>query len=268
MPYTRTIRNQRTVAGVDGCKGGWVAVKIHSGGRWQIDIYPDVATLWKEVTEARLILIDIPIGLPDRKFKSRRCDIEARRAQGSPRASSIFSPPCRAALGSSLSYKEACCRNNAEVGKKLSQQAYWIRDKIKQVDDLLQNDPNARCKLREIHPEICFWALNGRRAMQHNKKTEHGFHERLRVLSRVFPASRTLIEEGLEKHRRKCVARDDLVDALVAALTGTEPDTCQICRTFWKRMAAEYGWKWFCGAILCSFRFLPRPIAFYYHVGR
>lgn len=213
-----------TVVGVDGCRAGWITVQIRSGGAWKINVYPDAATLWKESTVARLILIDIPIGLPDRTMIIRLCDIEARHVLGWPRACSIFSPPSRAALDASLSYAKACRRNKKEVGRKLSRQAYSIREKIKQVDDLLQNDPDARRKLREVHPEICFWAFNCRRAMKHNKKTDRGFQERLRVLNSVFPASRAVIDDGLARYHRMDVGRDDIVDALVAAVTACEPE--------------------------------------------
>lgn len=223
MANRSKIKNDLTVVGADGCQAGWIAVQIDSGGAWKVGVYPDAATLWKKSADARLILIDIPIGLPDHTVTSRRCDMEARRLLGWPRASSIFSPPSRTALDSSLSYAAACRRNNEEVGMKISRQAYSIRGKIKQVDDLLQNDPTARRKFREVHPEVCFWALNGCRAMKHNKKTHRGFQERLRVLNRVFPASWAVIEQGLASFRRMDVARDDIVDALVGAVTAWKP---------------------------------------------
>ena len=47
--------------------------------------------------------------------------------------------------------------------------------KIREVDSLLRESAKARRAVREVHPEICFWALAGGRPMRHSKKTERGF---------------------------------------------------------------------------------------------
>ena len=63
-------------------------------------------------------------------------------------------------------------------------------------------------------PEVCFWALNGKRSMAHNKKKEAGFNERVGLLSPVFPEIyRHLLNQP------SGVAKDDLLDAAVAAWT-------------------------------------------------
>jgi hypothetical protein len=48
--------------------------------------------------------------------------------------------------------------------------------------------------LREVHPEVCFWALAGGRAMEHSKKTAAERRERLAVLMRYKPEAGVLIE--------------------------------------------------------------------------
>jgi predicted RNase H-like nuclease len=65
-----------------------------------------------------------------------------------------------------------------------------------------------------VHPEVCFWAINGEHPMAHNKKTEAGVNDRLNHLRTVFPdIQRHLLTPlpGVEK--------DDLLDAAAAAWT-------------------------------------------------
>jgi predicted RNase H-like nuclease len=57
--------------------------------------------------------------------------------------------------------------------------------------------------------------------MRHNKRTEAGFRERLRLLELCYPGSQVIVTSALDAYPRKAVERDDIVDALVAAVTGT-----------------------------------------------
>jgi len=51
-----------------------------------------------------------------------------------------------------------------------------IAPKIKQVDDAITPDCQ---RAFEVHPEVCFWALNERCPMKYNKKTAEGAAERI-----------------------------------------------------------------------------------------
>ena len=115
---------------------------------------------------------------------SRACDKAARKLLGQPRASSVFRAPCRAALGAQT-YAEASEINRQKTTRGLSQQAWGIAPKIKQVDDAITSDSQPWAF--EVHPEVCFWALNRRRPMKHNKKTSEGAAERVALLRQVFP---------------------------------------------------------------------------------
>jgi predicted RNase H-like nuclease len=66
----------------------------------------------------------------------------------------------------------------------------------------------------EVHPEVCFWALNKCRPMKHNKKTKEGTAERVVLLRRVFPQVETHLA-----NRLRGVGADDLLDAAAAAWT-------------------------------------------------
>ncbi len=87
----------------------------------------------------------------------------------------------------------------------------------------------------ETGPEICFQAFAGR-PMKYSKKKEEGFLERKEVLKKIEKilkkigplANETfedqalvyeILETALSRYRRKDVARDDILDALVAAFT-------------------------------------------------
>ncbi len=55
--------------------------------------------------------------------------------------------------------------------------------------------------------------------MRYSKKKVEGFIERKEVLSNVFKSTDEIIEYALLKYRRKDLAKDDVLDALAAALT-------------------------------------------------
>jgi predicted RNase H-like nuclease len=194
------------VAGVDGCRSGWIAFRVDlESHKTSIDLIDLASLLRKRPPDLACIAIDIPIGLLD---GSRACDIAARKLLGWPRRNSVFSPPCRAALGAA-DHAAATAMNLRITGKGLSQQAFGIAQKIKQVDDAIT--PACQQWAFEVHPEVCFWALAGR-PMTHKKKIEAGRDERLALLRPVFP----MIDRHLE-NRPPSVGKDDLLDAAVAA---------------------------------------------------
>lgn len=204
--------------GVDGCPGGWFWVGLNASGRHDFDIAKDTQALAAVAQDARLMLIDIPIGLHDEGTAGRSCDIEARRRLGPPRASSVFPAPTRAAVYAD-SYPEACEANWRICGKRLSRQAWGICKKIRSIDELLRTRPDLRPIIRETHPEVCFWSLNGKRPMSENKKRAAGQAARMHVLSQVFPDAESIVEEARKHHPRSEVASDDIIDALAAAVT-------------------------------------------------
>jgi len=209
--------------GADGCKGGWLAFLAVDGRGWRSRLYRNAGELWNECCGASRILVDIPIGLVDEELRVRQCDTEARKLLGPGRASSVFTPPSRPALAA-RTYQEACQINYRCTGKRLSKQAYSIMPKIREFDELLRDDPNARRVIRETHPEICFWAFAGR-PMRHNKKKPDGFHERLAVLTTVFSGTEEIVKRAQEEVSRKEAAKDDVLDAMAAAIAAaSEPD--------------------------------------------
>lgn len=210
------------VLGVDGCPEGWFAVRLE-GNDWQVAVYPNIAELWANERECELILIDIPIGLPNNEQPRRNCDGEARRLLGRPRSSSVFSPPGRAALYAGM-YQEASEANREEIGVGLSRQTWAILPKIREVDEFLTANTPARCIVRECHPELCFWGLSGlafgeRKAVAQSKKTDQGREDRRAILRAIDPIADCIFNYAREQYRRSAVADDDIIDAIAAAFT-------------------------------------------------
>jgi predicted RNase H-like nuclease len=201
------MRQNMFVAGIDGCRGGWVNFKVDPTSLGtSVELIDVPSILRNKPDDIAILAIDIPIGLLDR---SRACDKAARKLLGQPRGSSVFPAPCRPALGAQT-YAEASSINRLRTTRGLSQQAWGIAPKIKQVDDAIT--PDCQRWAFEVHPEVCFWALNQRRPMTHNKKTREGAEERVALLRRAFPE----IEQHLVK-RPPRVGGDDLLDAAVLA---------------------------------------------------
>ena len=215
--------------GVDGCPGGWFAVGFDGHGESETKVFDDFARLVSHYSDTSLILVDIPIGLPEDPT-SRTCDIEARKHLGR-RASSVFPTPTRQAVekaaellaGESKLPREQwmkCYRSASDVNKKASRrrltlQAFSIAPKIAEVDAFMKDrDLKTTPTIREVHPEVCFWALNNRQPMANSKKTKDGIKQRLDVLKRHESRTGEIVHEACSKFRRKIVARDDILDAL------------------------------------------------------
>lgn len=210
------------VAGVDGCKAGWL-IAIVSGAKkngvensWEftfkkVVIADTFAKVLSKTIDCVLVCIDIPIGLSNGD-KPRQCDVMARKLLRGARASSVFPAPIRPCL-STTDYETACKISHEHSGKKLSKQSFALLRKIRQVDDLMT--PPLQQRVREIHPEISFWALNDKKPIQQNKKTVPGQARRHRLLQGVFGD----VESVLIQAPDSGYVMDDALDAIVAAWT-------------------------------------------------
>jgi predicted RNase H-like nuclease len=89
------------------------------------------------------------------------------------------------------------------------------RGRYLEVDAILRSDPELRSRVREIHPEVCFYAWAGH-PMQYAKRTPEGRAERLRLVEEHFGG-------GFEATRRDIpqsqAADDDILDAFAALWT-------------------------------------------------
>jgi len=205
--------------GVDGCKVGWLYAGIFEG-EVGIGTVARLCDLLKRVPSGSRIFVDIPIGLRDDSGVARLCDQQARRLLSPLRTSSVFSAPIRSITGIK-DYGQANRESKRLSGKGLSKQTYNIMPKILEVDHLMNSDAQARGMIREAHPEVCFYGLAGCRPMRHAKKTRDGFAERLALLASLRPGIEQVVETALARYPRKMVAPDDILDALVCAVTAS-----------------------------------------------
>jgi predicted RNase H-like nuclease len=108
---------QPIVAGVDGCPGGWVALVDRKDSQPKARIFTRFADLLNALPKAKVIAVDIPIGLPE--VGARGCDRHARHELPQPRGTSVFPAPLRAVL-TARSWEEACTIRFRIDGKKMS----------------------------------------------------------------------------------------------------------------------------------------------------
>ena len=72
-------RSEMKYLGVDGCVGGWLSVGLDNRNSYEVKGFMEFVDLVEYFSDARLILVDAPIGLnPDTQQPIRRCDTQAR----------------------------------------------------------------------------------------------------------------------------------------------------------------------------------------------
>jgi predicted RNase H-like nuclease len=203
------------VAGVDGCRAGWVRVSRElASGELRLDAIPSEREIVTREPRARVIALDIPIGLPERG--SRECDLRARAVLGRPRGSSVFPAPLRSAL-EAATHDEASAITEAIDGRRMSIQAFAILPKVRAIDELLAMSPEARQRVREVHPELSFWAWNDRSSLRHSKRAAAGARERLALAERWL--GRDLLPRLRGSHSKREIGDDDVLDAIAALWT-------------------------------------------------
>ena len=230
--------------GVDGCKAGWIGVGLSDDGRSEVAVCEEFSDIVARFGDACVILVDIPIGLPE-DTTPRACDIEARKKLGRKRLAAVFPAPPRpfvdkvaltpdwdwtAAHGKP--FQEAFAEANKWHREKfrnkgLAAQSFGIAPKIAEMDEFMRTRDTTSPEIREVHPEICFWALKGGKpgsSMSHNKKTLWGFKERIKVLRRCAQEINgidvdAIFKKARDKYMKKEVADDDILDAIAVAIT-------------------------------------------------
>ncbi len=203
--------------GIDACPAGWLLAGLPESEGTQGFSFRlmDADGLTDVCLDARLALIDIPIGLPNSQTEPRRADIGARRLLPG-HGSRVFPVPVREAVYAA-SYREANAVNRAACGKGVTRQAWNIGPQIRQVDTMLRRNLACRRRLRESSPEVCFAVLAG--APLPSKKSTEGISARLDVLQRCDPRARRDIEAARSQFSRRAVATDDILDAMVLCLS-------------------------------------------------
>lgn len=179
------------VAGVDGTKGGWVAIALEDGRFSEDYVLRPVETDFGELGRADVIAVDVPIG-----FGPREAD-PAARAFLAGAASTVFTTPRREVLEVPFG-----------PGLGVSAQAHALGPRIIHITDLASSDS----RVVEVHPEVSFRAMNDKQPLRYRKKSSGGALERIDLLHR----------HGIDLARLNAAALapiDDILDAAAAAWT-------------------------------------------------
>jgi predicted RNase H-like nuclease len=213
-----------TVAGVDGCRGGWLCVLRHADKPFgeSARIFKTIGEIMQHLCAPAIVAIDIPIGLPERiTGAGRDCDAAARAVLGK-RAAAVFAVPARAAIAAT-SYREACAAAMAhsDPPRQVSQQMFGLFAKVREVDDCMT--PDLQERVYECHPEAAFWAMNkGSPLLEPKKKSGRphvpGLEQRRELLLSEGYCGRFLSET---KFSASHAGPDDFLDACACAWTAS-----------------------------------------------
>ncbi len=197
------------VAGIDGCRTGWLVVESSLNLKeqsWRI------APNWNAIgRDAQVIAVDMPIGISSSGV--RQCEVEARSVL-TPFASRIFKTLPRGALR--FAQKDWALANQWAKDQNcggISKQIWNIRPKMIEIDVAIT--PGMQKRIYEAHPELAFARLNGGTPLV-SKHGAAGLAVRKRLLMRAGFAK---LDKWLQDLRGSGAKADDLLDACVLVLT-------------------------------------------------
>jgi predicted RNase H-like nuclease len=206
------------VAGVDGCKGGWIVVFTNAAGGVRIRVLLKFADVFAAPEQPQIVAVDIPIGLPALIGPMGRGPERAVRRFLGERQSSVFAVPSRQAVYAP-DYGAACrlAFETSDPPRKVSKQLFMIAPKIREVDETLRRAPALVPRVFEVHPEVAFWRLNGDRALCEPKKVKGRAYGPGLTLRRTLLAGDGFSPSVTEQAAPAGAAADDLLDALACA---------------------------------------------------
>jgi len=203
------------LAGVDGCKFGWLCItKDLNSGIIKSQIFSSATELFDQNPQPQIFAIDIPIGIPDEG--SRQCDVLARKMLGPKRGTSVFPAPIRSALKSNTR-DEADAVTRSVDGRGVSPFSWSLYPKINAVDHVLVSNHELREKVFEIHPELSFMALNNRNPILEPKRESKGESMRRVLVNNYFGTN--IFDLVRQQFSATNVGNDDINDAFAALWT-------------------------------------------------
>lgn len=209
--------------GLDGFRYGWVAVTLN-GDRHAIDFIQHIS--WLATQHVTRAAIDIPIGISDDGV--RACDLEAR-ALLTPHTSRVFTG-ARRWLWRDFRYPDEFAQANAAAAARgqarISLQLWHLGPKIIEVDDFVR--AHRHLMLRETHPELVFWRLNGERPLPSKRSAEgHALRRELLIGQGILQ-----LDDWLNATRIGTGAKaDDVLDACACALAARDGERHVPCGT-------------------------------------
>lgn len=187
------------LAGVVPVEKGWVVATAKIQG---IQLYPNEPELLTSLEEVldyrpsfRVIALGCPVGLYDEPVQGgRKCDHEARKLLGWPRAGAILVPPIRKALDAP-DYETA-----AQLSGGLGAVTWRMRHRIAEVDREMA--PYRQRQIFEVHPELSLYQLNDDEPMRYPKRTVNGQNERTALLKGKIGGMERIIDADIPGVRR------------------------------------------------------------------
>lgn len=217
------------LAGVDGCKKGWIVAFCDADQPEEpvIEVFARFDQILESAYAPDIIAVDMPIGFPDEIGKSRGPEPIVKPLLGRLR-NAVFDMPSRTALEAvtrpwkgmkellaAHSETNAVARATSSVGAACSIQAFCLFEKIREIDVLLRADLDLCQRVFEIHPELAFRTMSGA-PLLHSKKIKGkinpaGMAERQALL---IAAGLPAVTVYAPPH--KSAGADDQLDALAA----------------------------------------------------
>ena len=219
------------VAGVDGCKRGWICVfRLDGRAPHEVKVFTSFDGLAAHLPQQAVVAVDMPIGLPDKTAGGRGPE-QAVRPFLKARQSSVFSMPSRAAVYAETGRFEneaerlaahrrasAMAFKTSDPPRKISIQAFGLFAKVRELDSWLCAD-GSRCKrVIESHPEFAFTVLNKGEPMALPKKIKGRVNPDGMTERRAFLASKGFAADFLNQPVTRGANTDDFLDACVMML--------------------------------------------------
>ncbi|HEY6770217.1 MAG TPA: DUF429 domain-containing protein [Candidatus Sulfotelmatobacter sp.] len=192
----KVFRKILTIAGVDGCKDKWIVVTEDATGRTTVREPRAFADVVKD-NSLDLIVIDIPIGLPDKGC--RRADLQAQCFL-KHRNMCVFPAPIRPILDCPT--RELASATCLAIGDRRVNVFQWaIVPKVRSIDLIMRQQKESQERIREGHPEVSFALMNQENPLL-SKKRLAGIEQRIGLLRKLFADIRT-----------DCPHLEDILDA-------------------------------------------------------
>jgi threonine dehydratase len=206
----------RWVAGVDGCKTGWIVAlrDLDAPHVVRVRVVPTLEAVVDGPEQPSVVAIDMPIGLPERVGRGGRTADQLARASLGQRRGTVFPTSARSVVyAESYAAAIALSRSPATQPFAPSPPAFAIFPRIREIDRLLRARPELIPRVVEAHPEMAFWAINGNAPVLEPKTTAEGLRVRRRLLQQAG------IPPSVVNHMPpRGAAKDDLPDALAALI--------------------------------------------------
>ena len=202
------------IAGVDGCKGGWVAAfrDLTRPNHVEVRVEPTLEAITDADEQPEVVAVDMPIGLPDRVGAGGRSAEQIVRKLLRGLRNAVFPTSARSVVyAPNYTAAIALARSSNVQPFAPSPPANAIFPRIRQIDGLLRRRPELVQRVFEVHPEVVFWTMNGEEPLSESKRSIAGLNLRRRLLRQAG-----LPEEVVAAVAPPRAQHDDVLDALAA----------------------------------------------------